>query len=391
MRVKSEPAETASTSSPETLTDSERRLITVLALHGQLAKRDLSAKTGLSWATVVKIVGRFERCGIVRRTGTAPRDAVDGGKSAYLYRLEDGYGHVLGIDVEYSRTRLVAKALSGAVARSMEIPSPNGPSLKSFLSFLAGSIEAMDAGIPGRLLGIGVGMPLWMVRGGATLHREVFRRVEEALAGRYRVPTRVHNNIRAYATNLAHKSNGAGDFLLVTIRTGLGFGMYLGGDVIRGSDGLAGEMAHMQIDPDGLACRCGRRGCLETVVNENAIVRDYCARKGCGASTLSEIAGRAARGDQAAVSVLENAASRLAVAVSAVILLLDIPEIVLAAAFGREGRVFTGMLERHLKNAIFPHPGLRVRYDSLDSDGFLHGAALLVLRDYYDYEVASPG
>jgi predicted NBD/HSP70 family sugar kinase len=227
-------------------------------------------------------------------------------------------------------------------------------------------------------------MPLWMVRGGTAIRRDVFRRVEEALGDRHGTPVRVHNNIRAYATYLAHVRRGAGDFLLVTIRTGLGFGIHVGGSVMRGGDGLAGEVAHLQVDPEGSVCRCGKRGCVETVVNEDAIARDYCAASGRGEASLSEIAALADRGDSAAVSALERAAATLSIAVSAVILVLDVSEIVVAAAFGRKGRIFAAMLGKHLKDAIFPHPGLHVRYDSLDSDGFLHGAALLVLRDCYE-------
>jgi predicted NBD/HSP70 family sugar kinase len=123
---------------------------------------------------------------------------------------------------------------------------------------------------------------------------------------------------------------------------------------------------------------------VETVVNEDAIVRGYCAAAGRDAATLSEIAAPADRGDPAAVSALEGAAARLSIAVSAVILVLDVSEIVVAAAFGRKGRVFAAMLEKHRRGAIFSYPGMRIRYDSLDSDGFLHGAAFLVLRDCYE-------
>ena len=384
MRKRSARAATASTSFAEALSASERRLITLLALHGALTKRALSRRAGLAWSTVVKIIGRFEKRGLVRRKGTAPRDPNDGGKNAYLYSLDDGYGHVIGVDVEYRRMRLIAKTLSGTVLRTVERESPKEPALNRFLSAVSAAIEATEAGLSGRLLGIGVGMPLWMVRGGTVIRRDVFRRVEEALGDRHGIPVRVHNNIQAYATYHAHGRRGAGDFLLVTIRTGLGFGIHVGGSVMRGGDGLAGEVAHLQVDPGSPVCRCGKRGCVETFVNGDAIVRDYRSASGRGEASLSEIAALADRGDRAAVAVLDRAAATLSKAVAAVILVLDVPEIVVAAAFGRKGGVFALMLRKHLKGAIFPHPGLRVRYDSLDSDGFLHGAALLVLRDCYE-------
>jgi predicted NBD/HSP70 family sugar kinase len=384
MRKRSARAATASTSFAEGLTSSERRLITLLALHGALTKRALSRRAGLAWSTVVKIIGRFEKSGLVRRKGTAPREPNGGGKNAYLYSLDDGFGHVIGVDVEYRRMRLIAKTLSGTVLRTVERESPKEPALERFLGVVSDAIDATEAGLSGRLLGIGVGMPLWMVRGGAAIRRDVFRRVEEALGDRHGVPARVHNNIRAYATYLAHGRRGTGDFLLVTIRTGLGFGIHVGGSVMRGGDGLAGEVAHLQVDPGGPICRCGKRGCVETFVNGDAIVRDYSSSSGRGEASLSEIAALADYGDHAAVSTLDRAAAALSKAVAAVILVLDVPEIIVAAAFGRKGRVFAAMLEKHLKGEIFPHPGLRIRYDSLDSDGFLHGAALLALRDCYE-------
>lgn len=377
---------TASASSAENLLPSERRLIALLGLHGELTKRDLSRKAGLSWSTVSKIMGRFERSGLVRRAGTAARGDGEAGKNAWLYCLDDAYGHVLGIDVEYRRTRVAAKTLSGKVLRTVELLSPARPSLEGFVEFAVGAARAARGRLEGRLLGVGVGMPLWMVRGDAAARREIFRRVEKALARRLGAPARVHNNVRAYATYLAHGKRGAGDFLLVTIRTGLGFAAHVGGAVMAGGDGLAGEMAHFQIDPRGPLCRCGRRGCVETAVNERAMLSDYRAAARRDEATLAGIAELAAHGDRVAAGVLERAADRLAVALSAVVLVLDLSEIVVAGAFGGHGSVFARLVRDRLQATIFPHPELRVRYDSLDSDGFLQGAALLALRDYYEYE-----
>ncbi|NEE48718.1 ROK family protein, partial [Streptomyces sp. SID8455] len=70
-------------------------------------------------------------------------------------------------------------------------------------------------------------------------------------------------NLMAMGEQHAGVARSVGDFLCVKIGTGIGCGIVVGGEVYRGTTGSAGDIGHIQVEPDGRACACGNKGCLE--------------------------------------------------------------------------------------------------------------------------------
>ncbi|HWU20988.1 MAG TPA: ROK family protein, partial [Nocardioides sp.] len=99
--------------------------------------------------------------------------------------------------------------------------------------------------------------------------------VRRNLADRLGVPTVLDNdaNCAAYAELVLGAARGAQDALLITIGTGIGGALVLGGRLYRGSQGMAGEFGHMQVVPDGLSCECGLKGCWEQYCSGRALER----------------------------------------------------------------------------------------------------------------------
>ena len=89
------------------------------------------------------------------------------------------------------------------------------------------------------------------------------------------VPVLVDNDISAVtaAERLYGPGADCADFLLVAIGQGIGLGMVLDGAPYRGADGAAGEFGHLPVLPDGPVCSCGNRGCLETQVSTESLLR----------------------------------------------------------------------------------------------------------------------
>ena len=99
--------------------------------------------------------------------------------------------------------------------------------------------------------------------------------VRETLEGRWGVPVVLENDATAaaYAEATYGAARGAELTVVVTLGTGIGGGMVLGGRMHRGKNGMAGEFGHMQVVPGGLSCQCGGRGCWEQYSSGNALVR----------------------------------------------------------------------------------------------------------------------
>lgn len=122
--------------------------------------------------------------------------------------------------------------------------------------------------------------------------------------------------VAAIAEFLFGAARGARDFVYVTISTGIGGAIVVDGRMVRGASGIAGEIGHMPVDPDGPECGCGDRGHVEALASGNNIARAY------GAKSAGEVFAAARAGDERARAVLaraERALGDLAVALVNVI------------------------------------------------------------------------
>jgi glucokinase len=152
------------------------------------------------------------------------------------------------------------------------------------------------------------------------------------LAARLAVPVVVDNdaNLAALAEHRLGAVAGADPVLMITLGTGIGLGIVLGGEIFRGR-GHAGEAGHVTVDPHGEACACGRRGCWETLVSGAKLDRDAGRLLGAG-SSASDLVAAARRGDEAAAKALTEAGHWLARGIEALVLVFDPAAVVVGGA-----------------------------------------------------------
>jgi glucokinase len=122
---------------------------------------------------------------------------------------------------------------------------------------------------------------------------------------------------------------GASDMLLVVMGTGVGSAVISGGTVLRGAHGTAGEIGHISIDPEGMLCGCGGRGCIETFACETAIATRYTM---AAKETISaeEVIARAAAGNPIAARIWNDALGALAFVIATAVALIDCEVVVLS-------------------------------------------------------------
>jgi predicted NBD/HSP70 family sugar kinase len=246
--------------------------------------------------------------------------------------------------------------------------------------------DAAGQGLP--LLGVGVAVPGIVEPETGTLRMSVRLGwtglpLAATLRGALGVPVLVDNDISAVTAIERLYGPGAdcADFLLVAIGQGIGLGMVLDGAPYRGADGAAGEFGHLPVLPDGPVCSCGNRGCLETQVSTESLLR-RAAELGILApdAELDQLGLAAEQGRPAAVALLAEAGELLGRALAGAINLLG-PRLVIvigeiAPLWPRLAEPFNRALAAHLLPCVRQ---TRIEVRPWDDDLIAVAAAGIVL------------
>ncbi len=162
-------------------------------------------------------------------------------------------------------------------------------------------------------------------------------------------PARLINDARAFtlAEHRLGAGRGADSMLGITLGTGVGGGLILGGTLYQGHDGTAGEFGHQTILPDGPACNCGNRGCLEALAKADAIVA------ACGRATVAESVQAALAGNRRALQGLADAGAYLGIGVGNVLALLSVDRVVVGGGVAAAGEMLLAPLRAELRRRVF--------------------------------------
>lgn len=200
-------------------------------------------------------------------------------------------------------------------------------------------------------------------------------------------------NVAAYGEWRAGAATGSTDVFYITMGTGIGAGLILGGELQRGSLGFAGEFGHFKIDMEGLECACGSTGCLETVASGPNIVRrvreqlfsdpsfslSKLARDMEGKLTNERVVRAAIEEDELALTVLKETGRVLGMAVASIMNLLNVEVVVIGGGVMAAGELILKPLRDEAeKGTVAPSfDCCRIVPASLGQDAGIIGAALL--------------
>ncbi|MFG3100803.1 ROK family protein [Streptomyces sp. NPDC048182] len=178
------------------------------------------------------------------------------------------------------------------------------------------------------------------------------------------------------------------DFLHVSAEIGIGAAVVVDGRLLRGTRGFAGELGHVPVHPDGPACACGGRGCLEQYAGEEAVLR--AAGVEPGEDRVGLLARRAADGDEDVRRALSEAGTALGIALTGAVNLLDPRGVVLGGALAALAPWLLPSLRSELARRS-AGPACPVAVSDLGPQGPLLGAAHFVVRGVLDDPAAVAG
>ena len=250
-----------------------------------------------------------------------------------------------GVDIGGTKLLAVAASETGEIVAQRRQPTAAGPD--AILSAICSVVEDLLAAEPA-IAAVGVGLPGLVdldgfVHYAPNLPGFVGVPARELLAAHCPVPVAVDNdaNVAALGEALHGAGRGRRDVLVVTLGTGIGGGLIVNGAEYRGGHGLAAEIGHFTVDPDGPPCSCGARGHWEAIASGSALGRrarewaargeapNVLARAGGNAEVVTghEVGQAAAAGEADGLAILTEHARAVAVGLGGLINILD-PELI---------------------------------------------------------------
>lgn len=327
-------------------------ILNLIKSHSPISRSDLAHLSGLSPAAISGITGDFITSGLVEESGEG---TSRGGRRPVLLRLNHRAGFVIGLKLMEDAVTSAVTDLDAQVLHHQVTPLSwsQDHALQKMMPFLIQAIEdtVRASGVDGeRMLGIGIGMA-GVVDGetGTCRYSPFFDwrdvQIAQPIADYFDLPVYLENDVNTLT--IAEKWFGYGHdvdhFAVVTVGRGVGAGLVVNSQIYRGAFGGAGEFGHIPLVPDGPECDCGKRGCLEALASDAAVVRRARVALAQGKETL--LAGRgesltiedviagAEAGDPFAQSLLAEAGHWLGVGVATLINLLN-PQLVIIGGEG---------------------------------------------------------
>lgn len=382
----------AAAEAPINLSDLGRvRVLRALTEKPWLSRADLVRMTGLARATVGSVVYDLMAAGVVRETGQAATVGSRTGRPPQMLSLKPDAAFALGLDIGHDHVRVIMTDIGGTTrwdrTEAVAVDNDSEGALGIAARLVAAAIE--ECGVPrSKLLGLGLGIACPVGKDGGRLHAEgimpgwVGLRPTDELAGRTGLPVRIIND--ANAGVLAERRFGAArdcaDVVYLRLSSGIGAGVVCDGRMLLGHGGLAGELGHITVEPQGAVCRCGNRGCLETVASPDAIA-GLLARGWRRPVAPGDLADLLRAGDRGALRAVEDAGEAVGRALAATVMLLNTQLIVVGGDLVTAGEALFGPLRRTLGRSTMTSHGrnLRIVPSALGDSAGVRGAAALVL------------
>lgn len=304
--------------------------------------------------------------------------------------------YYVGADIGGTTVKFGMFSHTGELMEKWEIPTRIGEEGENILPDVAASIEEKRAEQGGNIMGIGIGVPGPVTDDGIVLkcsniHWPVLnvRGKLSELTGIAKV--KVGNDANVAALGEMWKGGGIGfdSIVMITLGTGVGGGIILGGKILTGAKGAGGEIGHTKVKWDETeVCGCGGKGCLEQYVSATGIVRmakadmrqDSVLSGKITGLTAKDVFDAAKEGDEYALSIVDRFAMYLGTALANVAHVIDPEAFVIGGGVAAAGEIIIKKVEKYYNdNVLYALKDKEFRLAKLGNDAGIYGAVRMVL------------
>ncbi|MCU1489927.1 MAG: hypothetical protein JWM85_1332 [Acidimicrobiaceae bacterium] len=372
-------------------TASGQAVLDAIRLGRARTRREIAVHTGLSASIVARRVDELISLGLV---DDSEHTLSTGGRAPRRLRIRGESGGILAVDVGVSGLKVARSDMAGRILHqreaSLDIDVEPEEALAHIVSLMdevvgataeAGSdILGIGMGLPGPVAfdeGVAVAPPLMPAWDGYP--------VRSYLEDRYGVPAWIDNDVNVMALGEV-RAGGLKECrvgIAVKVGTGIGAGVTVDGTILRGAEGCAGDVGHIQVsEGENERCRCGKLGCLEALAGgaaigraavqaaergESAMLEELLASR--GVLSAEDVARCAQRGDAACMHILDHAAELIGSMLATVVNTLNPAKVVIGGGVAQAGDFFIAGIRRQVYGRSLPLATRSLRIDPCELAG----------------------
>jgi predicted NBD/HSP70 family sugar kinase len=365
-----------------------------LHLRGSLSRSELVARSGLTRSAIRGLIGEFVAAGLVAEERSDPLGIP--GRPSALVEPDPESALVLSLAIAVDSLSAALVGFGGTVLDIVRVDrQPGRPSVDEIVGDLRVLISRLDGwpAVHARTIGVGVAVVGVVRRADGLVSmapnlgwRDVPLGDALARAIGVDVPITVANeaDLGALAELRRGVATGGDHIVYISGEVGVGGGLIVDGKPLTGVAGYGGEVGHMPVNPDGLACRCGSTGCRETEIGEGTLLRLAGHPPDGGREAVDAVLAEADAGSPAAIAALEHVARWLGIGLAGLVNVLNPRLVVLGGRFERIHPYVVATVERELDRRALAAPrGLvRIVPSALGGDAPLLGAAELAFEPF---------
>lgn len=358
---------------------------------GALSRAELTQRLALSRSTIRVLVTDLCELGLL--VESVPVGGHRAGRPSHVVAPRPDGPYAIAVDLEIDRLVVAAVTLGGAlVRRHVHVLGPKRRSACAVARAVAGAVQQVTREMPDASWPIGVGVSVpGTVRAAAGFievapnlgwHGEPLGPMLRELLPQLPVALGNDADMGVLAEHIRGAARGANDVVYLTGKVGVGAGILVNGQPLRGAGGLAGEIGHTVLDRDGPRCHCGGRGCAEGLIGEEALLR-LSGRVGPpDPDAVAAVLAAAGAGEEAACAGVGRVAHALGQVLANLVNLLNPQAIVLGGALAgvfqaARSEVLAGFDAQAM---AAPRAMVDIRVSGLGADSSLLGAAELTFQ-----------
>ncbi len=335
------------------------QVLRVLQPGQELSRAEIARSSGISAPTVSRAVESLLQAGLLEEIDA--REAVPG-RPARKLRLARVSAQVVGVVIDAEECTVSVAGLDGRATSNSVIHFATPTKYDELIAACADAVSRCtgDTGIS--TLGVGISVPgLIDARNNLSILSPNVPQTNghspaADLGAVLPFPCVMIHETQGLclAESRYGAARGREDFALLDISTGIGLSVMDGGRILSGHSGLAGEIGHITVDPDGRQCGCGNRGCLETVASDTAMARQVSTKLNCHV-TIEQVLAMARSGEYWPDDELAGLLDYLAIGVAAIVNLFNPGAIfIYGRLFELSDHIFNDLIERVRKRTLPP-------------------------------------